>query len=169
MKKKITLLLMLAITVFTLTGCDSDDDANTAYFFEGYWEGQMGTNFYDELGYGTSYYYTQLDIVRDNKYGGYGVERDYYSQYNYSEIKFNWTVQDGYIYFQYYNGRAIALDFSAQSSYDGTDRMLMRAYDYDSGNVIGSAELYRINDWYNDWYDDPYWAKQNKLWTGKEE
>lgn len=169
MKKKITLLLMLAITVFTLTGCDSDDDANTAYFFEGYWEGQMGTNFYDELGYGTSYYYTQLDIVRDNKYGGYGVERDYYSQYNYSEIKFNWTVQDGHIYFQYYNGRTIALDFSAQSSYDGTDRMLMRAYDYASGNVIGSAELYRINDWYNDWYDDPYWAKQNKLWTGKEE
>lgn len=169
MKKKITLLLMLAITVFTLTGCDSDDDANTAYFFEGYWEGQMGTNFYGELGYGTSYYYTQLDIVRDNKYGGYGVERDYYSQYNYSEIKFNWTVQDGHIYFQYYNGRAIALDFSAQSSYDGTDRMLMRAYDYASGNVIGSAELYRINDWYNDWYDDPYWAKQNKLWTGKEE
>ncbi len=160
---------MLAITVFTLTGCDSDDDANTAYFFEGYWEGQMGTNFYGELGYGTSYYYTQLDIVRDNKYGGYGVERDYYSQYNYSEIKFNWTVQDGHIYFQYYNGRTIALDFSAQSSYDGTDRMLMRAYDYASGNVIGSAELYRINDWYNDWYDDPYWAKQNKLWTGKEE
>lgn len=47
MKKKITLLLMLAITAFTLAGCDSDDDADTAYFFEGYWEGQMGTDFYD--------------------------------------------------------------------------------------------------------------------------
>lgn len=169
MKKKITLLLMLAITVFTLTGCDSDDDANTAYFFEGYWEGQMGTNFYDELGYGTNYYYTQLDIVRTHKYGGYGVERDYSDQYNYSSIVFNWTVQDRYIYFQYKNGRSIALEFSAQSSYNGTDRMLMKAYDYDSWQQIGSAELYRIDHWYNDWYDDPFWAKPNNLWTDKKE
>lgn len=169
MKKRIALFLMLAVAMFSLSGCDTDDDADTAYFFEGYWEGQMGTNFYDELGYGTDYHYTQLDIVRTNKYGGYGTERDYNSRRHYTAIGFNWTVDNGHIYFKYDNGKVIALDFRMEGTYSDNVRMLMKAYDYETGDVIGTAELYKIDNWYDNWYDNSYWSKPNTLQGSKEE
>lgn len=169
MKKKIALFLMIAVSLFSLTGCDSDDDADTAYFFEGYWEGRMGSYFYDELGYGADYYYSQLDIVRTNSYGGYGTERDYNGNYSYNVISFNWTVQDGLIYFRYSNGAEVVLDFSLVGDGYGNDRMNARVYDTATGDAIGTAELYRLNSWYNDWYDDPYWAKPNAIPDDKNE
>ena len=55
MNKKLTLLLVALIAALTFTSCSTDDDADTADYFVGYWEGKMGTYFYDELGYGTDY------------------------------------------------------------------------------------------------------------------
>lgn len=169
MNKKLTLLLVAFIAALTFTSCSTDDDADTADYFVGYWEGKMGTYFYDELGYGTDYYYSQLDIQRTSKYGGWGRERDYNGYHSFITIDFQWTVQDGYIYFHYSNGAEVALDFEMDGSYDGTTRMRAIVYDTQTGNAVGNAELYRINSWYDNWYDNSYWAKPDALPQKEEE
>lgn len=160
MKKKINSIfvaLVALVMTMSMTGCSTDDDGYAAYLFEGYWEGRMGSVFYDELGYGTDYYYSQLDIVRTDEYGGYGQERDYYNSYSYTATNFEWEARDGYIYFYYDFRRPVVLNFGGSG-----DRIYGQVFDPGTYEQIGNFDLRRINTWYDDWYDDPYWAKPNQ-------
>ena len=90
-----------------LVSCVQDDES-VASFVDGYWEGELTADFYTYRGYETDYFYTQMQFVRTNAYGGYGVERDYNA---YSNIplysNFNWSVKDGYIYIDYDQGEDV--------------------------------------------------------------
>ena len=107
--KKIFTLLMMAVSVMMLTGCnwsnESDrQDRREAGVLEGSWTGYIDTYFYDRFSKRGNSYRTTMYFERIDSYGGVGYEVDYnmnspYEDYYYCE--FEWDVERGVIYINY--------------------------------------------------------------------
>ena len=132
---------MMAVVMVTFTSCRNSDEM-AASFIDGYWEGDLTTSFYSY--FGNKYIYTQIEFVRENRYGGRGVERDYYNHYDYKDSYFRWTVENEYIIMRYEDGTQIYAYFNGPR------------HDIDG-----------VSYWYGDWYSSPWWSKQHQMTDDK--
>lgn len=153
----LTMLMLLAMTAITLTGC-TDDDVDQAYDMNGIWSGTIQGNYYTDR-YGNDDYDTDIRFVQDGDFsrGGYGEERDYprwggrpvYS-------RFYWEVRNGRILIEYEDGyRVVIRDYDL---YSRGNRMRFRGYfdDCYTGEQMAWFDLVKVSDWADD-----YWAKKH--------
>ncbi|MBQ7424266.1 MAG: hypothetical protein IJV13_07030 [Prevotella sp.] len=156
----IMMMLLASVSLFTFTSCENSDEMVASYI-DGYWEGNLTTNFYSFRG--TQYIYTQIEFARTNTYGGDGYERDYYNRYSYNESYFRWTIENEYIIIRYDDGTEIYAYFNGPRHDVDGDLMTGVFRSSRSGRILAEFELHRINYWYRDWYDDGWYAKQMQL------
>ena len=153
MKKTFTYTLMLLMAAVTMVSCEPDPDADLAYDIEGVWEGTIDGDYYSRH-YHTSDFYTEIEFVRMDAYGGYGYERDYRNRYsNGLPIGFDWTVKGGRIYLEYDDGyNVIISDYKVRMR----DRLVFTGFfdDWDTGEQMASFRLYKIAE---PTYDDYSW------------
>ncbi len=94
MKQIYTSLILITVTLFTLTGCDIDDDRMEARTLEGTWTGYIDNYYYDRWGETGNSYRTAFYFERENAYGGWGYELDYdarspHQDYWYCDFRWN--------------------------------------------------------------------------------
>lgn len=156
----ITAMLIASMSITTLTSCQNNDEMVASYV-DGYWEGDLTTSFYSYMG--NAYIYTQIEFVRNNRYGGDGVERDYDKRYQYRDSYFRWTVEDEYIIIRYDDGTQIYAYFNGPRHDIDGDVMQGVFRDSRNGRALAEFTLHRISYWYDDWYSSSWWSKQNKM------
>ena len=107
MKQIYTSLILITVTLFTLTGCDiDDDDRMEARTLEGTWTGYIDNYYYDRWGETGNSYRTAFYFERENAYGGWGYELDYDARsprQDYWYCDFRWEIVHGDIRIQYYD------------------------------------------------------------------
>jgi hypothetical protein len=107
MKQIYTSLILITVTLFTLTGCDiDDDDRMEARTLEGTWTGYIDNYYYDRWGETGNSYRTAFYFERENAYGGWGYELDYDARnprQHYWYCDFRWEIVHGDIRIQYYD------------------------------------------------------------------
>lgn len=159
---KILALATLMMLPVLLVSCVQDDES-VASFVDGYWEGELTADFYTYRGYETDYFYTQMQFVRTNAYGGYGFERDYNA---YSNIplysNFNWSVKEGYIYIDYDQGEDVYAYFEPfYDSYVGRDGVRGVFRNVYNNRPLAQFTLYKLDYWDTNW--NSYWGKKTEV------
>lgn len=150
-----TMMLLMAATVLSLTSCQ-DDDVDQAYDMNGIWQGTIVGEYYTDR-YGhierENRWDTEIQFVQDGNFsrGGYGVEVDYsyYSNRAYRS-KFVWEVRNGRILLEYDDGYSVVIrDYELYTVGSG---MRFRGYfdDYYTGEPMASFSLVKVSDW-TDW------------------
>lgn len=182
MKKYITLMAMMAMTMVIFVSCDTDNDDYAAYNLEGAWEGDMGVSMF--MG-NTEYFatYSTIYFAQDPyRYAsGTGYQVDYFNDQSpwyhrsrntyYIANHFEWEVNNGIIYIHYLEEDVyaqIAPDYL--SDYDGYFRGVIK-YENGAWSEFRLRKTYSPNDWntYYDWgWDYGYgygYAKKNPVFT----
>jgi hypothetical protein len=155
-------IAMMAVVTLSFTSCRNSDEMAASYI-DGFWEGDLTTSFYSQTG--NAYIYTQIEFVRNNRYGGTGTERDYYNRYQYRDSYFRWTVENEYIIIRYEDGTQIYAYFNGPRHDIDGDVMQGVFRSSRNGRALAEFTLHRINYWYEDWYSSSWWSKQHKMTT----
>ena len=155
-------IAMMAVVTLSFTSCRNSDEMAASYI-DGFWEGDLTTSFYSQTG--NAYIYTQIEFVRNNRYGGTGTERDYYNRYQYRDSYFRWTVENEYIIIRYEDGTQIYAYFNGPRHDIDGDVMQGVFRSSRNGRALAEFTLHRISYWYGDWYSSPWWSKQHKMTT----
>lgn len=164
--KKITsimAMLLMAISTFTLTGCNEDEEISNTLW--GVWRGDMGMCYPDgDYYYNASYTVLAFDKDPDYSSSGEGYWIDYYSngRYSYYATNIRWCVKSGII---------------TISSIEDDETWCIRDYDLKNGYFTGviysdysepmSFSLTKTsspnwNDYYWDgWYSSGYYGYSN--------
>lgn len=104
MKKLKTLLTLAMVALMSLSFTSCDEDANTAYYLDGTWRGNMYVNSsYHGVTYTSTYSVITFNAGYDS---GDGYWVDYYSNgpygnRNYVANHIYWKVRDGNIYIHF--------------------------------------------------------------------
>ncbi len=148
MKKLNTLLTLALIAMMSLAFTSCDEDADTAYYLDGTWRGNMYVNSsYDGVTY-TSTYSVITFNAGYNSGDGYWV--DYYNNghwgnRNYVANHIYWKVRDGNIYVHFVEENTDVVIYNYYLG-DGYFRGQV-----DAGDSYADFRLYK--DSYNDWND----------------
>lgn len=146
------MMLMVALTVFSLTSCQ-DDDIDQAYDMNGIWQGTIQGEYYHDRYGRDGRWDTEIQFVQDGDFsrGGYGVEVDYsYYTGRAYESRFYWEVRNGRILLDYDDGYSVIIrDYELY--YIGSG-MRFRGYfdNYRTGEAMASFSLVKVSDW-TDW------------------
>lgn len=145
MKKFKSLLTMVMVALMSLSFSSCDEDANTAYYLDGTWRGNMYVNSsYNGVTYTSTYSVITFNAGYDSG-TGYWVDyynNGHYGRRNYVANHIYWKVKDRniYIHFEEENSDVVIYNyglndryFSGQVDAGGSyaDFRLTKDYDYD--------------------------------------
>ena len=149
--KKLYFYLLMTLSVFALTSCDTDERIAN-YLINGNWKGNLKTYYVNRWGdaFKDGEYYTvwRFDGGGYDRYGyvtsGYGYEADYnvYNDREFAYSSFRWEVTNGNIYIYYddptwnnvkidWRDYRIGNDYFEGTMFDWDNR----AYDFSLRNV----------------------------------
>ncbi len=154
-----TLFLLLAVSIFTLSSCTTDD-MDQAYDLSGYWQGSIYGDYYSNRYNNTSIYDTEIQFVQNGTFstGGTGVERDYDRYGLVNECGFDWEVRNGRIYMDFYDGYQIIIRDYELYSRGNSQRFRGIFESYRTGEQLATFDLIKTNYWSN-------WAKTHNMQT----
>lgn len=151
MKKLKTLLTLAMVALMSLSFTSCDEDANTAYYLDGTWRGNMYVNSsYNGVTYTSTYSVITFNAGYDSG-NGYWVDyynNGHYGNRNYVANHIYWKVRDGNIYIHFVEeGNDVVI-----YNYGLNDRYF--SGEVDAGHSVASFRL--TKDYYDDWSDLDY-------------
>ena len=155
--KKLYFYLLMTLSVFALTSCDTDERIAN-YLINGNWKGNLKTYYVDRWGdaFQDGEYYTvwRFEGVGYDRYGyvtsgiGYEVDYNVYDSNEYAYSSFHWKVENGriYIYYDDYTwNNATIRDYSIDYNH-------FYGWMYDTDNREYKFDLENVGSWNWDRY-----------------
>ena len=150
--KKLYFYLLMTLSVFALTSCDTDERIAN-YLINGNWKGNLNTYYVNRWGdaFQDGEYYTvwRFEGVGYDRYGyvtsgiGYEVDYNVYDSNEYAYSSFHWKVENGriYIYYDDYTwNNATIRDYSIDYNH-------FYGWMYDTDNREYKFDLENVGSW----------------------